>query len=154
MIIEKVIAHKNNIHRFENYERDEVSLEWYELNKKVMRKTTCKGSDIGFRLPHGSESLKDADIIAMENGRVIVVRVKSCQCIEIHWHDTFELAKLCYEIGNRHSPLFLSESGDSSFLIPFDSPMLELLHKMNFYTKVRDGFLVNPLSANISAHSH
>ena len=154
MIIEKITAHRDSFHDFRNYEMDEVFLEWYELNKKVMRKTTRKGFEIGFRLFHGSEPLQDGDIIAANDNHIISICVSPCKCIEIHYYGVQELARLCYEIGNRHAPLFFSESDENSLLIPFDVPTLDLLEKMRFQTVVREGLLIKPVISNISAHSH
>lgn len=154
MIIDKIIAHKEAFHGFENHERDEVSLEWYELNKKVMRKTTRNGLEIGFRLSHDSETLKDGDVLFAENGKILLISVKPCSCIEIHWHDNLELARICYEIGNRHAPLFFSDTKDQIFLTPYDAPIAELLGRMKFHISVKEARLINPLSGNVARHSH
>ena len=40
------------------------------------------------------------------------------------------VAKVCYEIGNRHAPLFYGHD-DFSFVTPYDEPMLVMLKKMH-----------------------
>lgn len=155
MIIEKIIAHRDAFSRFEDYERDEVHLEWYELNKKVMRKTTQKGIEIGFRLDHNSETLKDEDIIFVEGGTILTVSVKPCSCIGMLWHDNIELARICYEIGNRHAPLFFSDSDENhTLLTPYDAPIAELLGRMGFHITIQEDRLIKPLSGNVAKHHH
>lgn len=155
MIIEKIIAHKDVPTRFDNCERDEISLDWYDLNKKVMLKTSLKGLEIGFRLDHNSETLKDGDVIFANEEKILSVSVKPCSCIEIRWHDNLELARICYEIGNRHAPLFFSDSGEEhTLLTPYDAPIAELLGRIGFHISMKEARLINPLSGNVARHSH
>ncbi len=154
MIIENIIRQSDITESSDNVRKDIVFLEWYELNKKIMRKRTQDGVEIGFRLDQKCDSLKDQDIVFAEEGKIITIVVKPCLSIEISWHNQEELARICYEIGNRHAPLFFHESGFDKLLIPYDAPMTELLKKMNIHFNIRDARLVHPINSNTAQHAH
>lgn len=51
-------------------------------------------------------------------------------------NDLRTVAKVSYEIGNRHAPLFYSED-DSELVMPYDKPMLEMLKKLEVEVQVK-----------------
>ena len=151
MLIEKIMAKAGELNLAEAT-LDEVYFEWYELNKKILRKTTTAGVELGFRLRDGVSGLGEGDIVAASESGFIVVRVIPCQCLAVSWHNWQQLAQICYEIGNRHAPLFINSVKDR-LLLPFDQPMERLLNKLGAHTSVVVEKLITPL-ASLSGHSH
>lgn len=52
------------------------------------------------------------DVLAVEDGKAIAINVKETEAIVAKTNTVREAAKLCYEIGNRHAPLFFGENFD------------------------------------------
>jgi urease accessory protein UreE len=51
------------------------------------------------------------------------------------------LARLCYEVGNRHAAFYYDERGDG-FLLPYDEPMKVMLEKLGFDTNITQARLL------------
>ena len=91
-----------------------------EAFKKIHRKVTGQGREVGIRMNDSilTRGLFQDDVIYDADGVVIVVNTPSCEVIEVSLapgHEKY-VAKVCYEIGNRHAPLsehpgFLLNSG-------------------------------------------
>ena len=111
-----------------------VDIEWHEAFKKIHRKTTDKGREIGIRMDDSvlSRGLLQDDVIYVDDELVIAVNTPPCEVIEISFEKgyAFMAAKVCYEIGNRHAPLFW---GDTyvTFTAVYDEPMLAMLSKLH-----------------------
>lgn len=76
---------------------------------------TGQGREVGIRMNDSilTRGLFQDDVIYDADGVVIVVNTPSCEVIEVSLapgHEKY-VAKVCYEIGNRHAPL--SEHQDS-----------------------------------------
>ena len=106
MIVNKILG---NIRDYEAGERtvDPVWLEWYELEKKLLRKTSEAGEEVGIRLEdsshtHGSGAeghsrpMEDGDILYADDSRVIVVRLLPCEVTVIPVHTMKEMGRLCF----------------------------------------------------------
>lgn len=148
------IAHNQND---ANTHYDYLDLEWYELNKKIIRKMTHDGSDIGIQLSADHAGLKDGDVLHQKDNNYIIVNVVPSECIVIDIHDIHEMARVCYEIGNRHAPLFFDALHSQQLLLPMDKPLLALLNKMGSHTSIAQKKLILPLggaSAHHDPHSH
>jgi urease accessory protein len=94
-----------------------------ESEKVRMRKTSDKGTDIGFILPSGTR-LKDQDVIFLDDNKMIIVKLSTelvaiinfkSQSIYIdqnqNYFDQINIAiKIGHTIGNLHRPLKLKEN--------------------------------------------
>ena len=94
-----------------------------ESEKVRMRKTSDKGTDIGFILPSGTR-LKDQDVIFLDDNKMIMVKLSTelvaiinfkSQLIYIdqnqNYFDLINIAiKIGHTIGNLHRPLKLKEN--------------------------------------------
>ena len=82
-----------------------VDMEWHEAFKKIHRKTTDKGREIGIRMDDSvlSRGLLQDDVIYVDDELVIA---------------------------NRHAPLFWGDTYDT-FTAVYDEPMLAMLSKLH-----------------------
>ena len=148
MIVNKILG---NIRDYEAGERtvDPVWLEWYELEKKLLRKTSEAGEEVGIRLEDGSHAhgsgaeghsrpMEDGDILYADDSRVIVVRLLPCEVTVIPVHTMKEMGRLCFELGNRHLSLSI---GDSQVTVPYDEPTFRYLEKLGFHPRKQEGTL-------------
>ena len=123
MIAEKILG--NLSESTPSVEVDTVELDWFEAEKKRIRKTTAGGRDIGIAI---DENLKDGDIIYLDDKLCVAVKLTSCPLIKINVHTMQEMGRLCFEIGNRHLSLKIS---DDNVLIPHDEPTEKHLKKLD-----------------------
>jgi urease accessory protein len=63
----------------------------------------------------------------------------------------YEMAYICYEIGNKHLPLFY-ENGE--LMIPYEAPLLKILQASGFSPVIEDRKLMHQLKTTVSSHNH
>lgn len=156
MIITKICGNLASTSLRANLDLDYIELEWFELNKRIMRKTTRNNLEIGINISENGFSFNDQDILFDDGVKAIIVKVIPTKCIAINPASKSELAVVCYELGNRHASLFIDENNPERLLVPFDQPMLVLLKKILAGVEVVDARLVKPLTGhkNISYEHH
>jgi urease accessory protein len=150
MIIQKKIGH---IDAFDLKGRpiDWLQLEWYETSKRILRRKTLSGKEIALKFITENSSLTQGDIIYEDEQRVIVIEVLPCECIVVKPKDMFEMASACYEIGNKHLPLYFE---DNSLLVPFEKPLYRLLKAQGYTLYLENKKLLQPLKTTVAPHEH
>lgn len=128
---------------------DWLQLEWYETKKRILRKQTTGGKDISIKFLNESPDLAYGDILFEDENTIIAVAVLSCDCIVIMPVNMFEMASVCYEIGNKHLPLFYE---DGSLLVPFDAPLMRLLSAQGYDIKKEERKLLHPMRTTVTPH--
>ncbi len=143
MIIERPLGNLKD-DKFKDLEVDYVDFEWYELRRRIQKVTSRGGYDIGLRWDQEtlSAGLMQDDVLAVEDGKAIAINVKETEAIVAKINTVREAAKLCYEIGNRHAPLFFGENFDE-IIMPYDKPMLVMLEKLHAHPEVKQRKLLN-----------
>ena len=63
----------------------------------------------------------------------------------------YRMASLCYEIGNKHLPLFID---GEEVLVPYDEPLFRWLAVAGFEPVGAFRKLLNPLKTTTTSHSH
>jgi len=108
MLIQKKTG---NIHSIEIGSRaiDWLLLEWYETNKRILNKSTLLGKELSLKFLQANPSLTKGDILFEDEQCIIAVDIFPCDCIVIKPINMFEMASVCYEIGNKHLPLFFEK---------------------------------------------
>lgn len=149
MLIESIVCSKLDRNYLSGFDIDYVEIEWYEVSKKILHKVSSKGIEVGIKLS-GDRPLQHGDILYLEGNSVLIVQIPECDCIALKPHTMSDMGKACYEIGNRHSPLFYQED---RLLMPYDPPLLEALKKCGFEAYKCSARLITPLGTNHS-HSH
>lgn len=129
---------------------DYVPLQWFESERNILRKASRAGREVAFRLLKEGQRLKHNDVVFISNELVIAIEIEPSDVIVLSPKTLPEMARACYEIGNKHSPLFLD--GDEVTL-PYDKPMFEWLQAAGFEPKQEQRRLSQALRAN-SAQGH
>ena len=75
MVVEKIIGNRKDM-ELSDREIDIVPMEWYELDRKLLRKDSMQGEELGIRV---EERLKDGDILYMDDKKAIVLELKPCE---------------------------------------------------------------------------
>ncbi|MBL0356712.1 MAG: urease accessory protein UreE [Chitinophagaceae bacterium] len=128
---------------------DWLPIEWHEARKRVLRKKTQSGKEISFKFLNENPELTEGDVLFADDCTIIAVSILPCDCIVVHPKNMFEMASVCYEIGNKHLPLFYEEE---ALLIPTDLPLLRLLSAQGYVIKEEKRKLLQPLKTTVSPH--
>jgi len=159
MIVEKILGTLNE-EQFKNMIVDYVDIEWHEAFKKLHKKTSTAGREIGIRL--GNEILTKGfnqnDVLATEGNTVIAVNIPPCEAIVVTGedHHGHMLIKAVYEIGNRHASAFWGDNY-SQIITPYTKPLYEQLQKIHgVVVEVREVKINfnHSISSSINSHTH
>jgi len=124
MVIENILEKKPDSTGGKNIET--VSFEWFEMNNKILKKVSSKGTEIGLRL---SQPLFDGALLYEDSEKIICLELLPCETTKVNIHGIKEMGRVCFELGNRHLPLSIAETSVST---PFDKPTFEYLEKLGF----------------------
>ena len=135
---------------------DTVSLQWFEADRRIIRTTTTGGREIAFRLLKEGQRLHHEDVVYSDKQLAIVVQIEPSEVMVLAPQTLPEMARACYEIGNKHTPLFLD---GNELLLPFDKPLFEWLQAAGFTPTRQQRRLSDQLRANSApgvggGHSH
>lgn len=156
MLVEKVIGNIND-EQFKNSNIDYVDIEWHEAFKKLHRKTSQNGIEVGIKLDNDilTRGLRQGDILAINEDNVIAVNIPKDKALVVKVDNTHLVPKVCYEIGNRHATLF-EGSSHNEFITIYSEPMKEMLEKIGAsVTEEEVQFDFNKsISSSINSHHH
>jgi urease accessory protein len=128
---------------------DLLSLEWYEARKRIFRKQSAGGREVSIKFLNENPELTEGDVLFEDDTTIIAVTILPCDCIVIQPTNMLEMASVCYEIGNKHLPLFYEEE---ALLIPSDPPLLKLLTAQGYKVNIEKRKLLQPLKTTVSPH--
>lgn len=127
-----------------------VSLEWYELDKRLLRKTADDGEDVGIRL---DTHLHEGDVLYEDADKILAVRLIPCDLTRVKVSSMEAMGRLCFELGNRHLSLAITGDGVT---VPYDEPTFLYLEKLGFAPEkvcdVFSGFIA--CKGHSHSHSH
>ncbi|MDR3161359.1 MAG: urease accessory protein UreE [Spirochaetaceae bacterium] len=144
MILVEDVLGSSGERRFDGRERDYLEIEWYNTRKKIDRRTSRSGADVGIRMGEAlfSRGWHQGDVVYADEKTVLIVDIIPCPCIALKpAADACGLISLGYEIGNRHAPLFYGDSPEE-LLLPFEEPLMRLLEKRSAAVLVREARLL------------
>ncbi|MET3535712.1 urease accessory protein UreE [Chryseobacterium limigenitum] len=130
---------------------DYLDLEWFESTKRIQRKKTRQGKDIAIKFLREGQRLREGDILYESEEELIVVNILETEAIVISPDSMLEMGTVCYEIGNKHIPLFIQEN---KVLLPFEMPMYRWLEVSGFKPEKQTVKLLNLLKSNVEPHGH
>lgn len=158
MLCEKVLGKLSDFDT-QNKQIERVEIEWHEAFKKIHKKITDMGTEVGIRMDDSilSRGLYQDDVIYQDENRMIAVNTPPCEVIRVSLTQGHEkmAAKVCYEIGNRHAPLFWGD-GDT-FITIYNEPMMDMLKKIHGVQAEKELAKLDfdkRISASIHNHHH
>ena len=149
MLVTEIIGSLNRLNIAERT-IDTVQLQWFEANRRLMRKISARGVDVAFKLFQEGACLQHDDVVYLDAHSALVIQIEPCAVIVLSPQTLPEMARACYEIGNKHAPLFLD--GDE-VLVPYDAPMFAWLAAAGFAPRQETRRLNHALRSN-SAQGH
>jgi urease accessory protein len=150
MLIQQKTGNINTI-TINNREIDWLPLEWFETSKRILRKQTLAGNHLALKFLDNDPMLAQGDILYEDETVIIAVDILPCDVIIIRPASLFEMASVCYEIGNKHLPLFFEKD---EVLVPFDMPLFRLLSAQGYAIKQDKRKLQYPLKTTVAPHAH
>lgn len=160
MICDKIIgclSHMNVGEKKVEY----VTIEWHEAFKKIHRKITDSGREIGIRMDDSilKRGLHQGDVLYEDEESIIAVQTPPCEALLITVNSQNEkqlIAKVCYEIGNRHAPLFGGKE-ENTFVTPYNEPMEKMLSAIKGIVVRKEKIALDfekQISSNGGGHHH
>lgn len=128
---------------------DYVLLDWYETNKRILHKKTLLGREISMKFLNENPQLGVGDIIYEDDFGLVAVDIKECEAIVIRPRSMYEMASVCYEIGNKHLPLFYQ---DEEILVAYEAPLFKLLSAGGYAITQQKKKLTRPLKTTVTPH--
>lgn len=150
MIINQVIGNSATL-SLEGLMLDRLELEWFETTKRIQRKKTAAGMEVAIRFLKEGQRLLQDDVLYMDKQKAVVVHVKPCDAIVVSPQSVLQMGTVCYEIGNKHLPLFIQ---DDQVLIPYEEPLFRWLQAGGYKPVKEVRQLLNMLRANVAPHDH
>ncbi|SHM59465.1 urease accessory protein [Chitinophaga jiangningensis] len=150
MIIESVIGNIAD-KDISDLRTDLLHLEWFETTKRIQRKKTAEGREIAIRFLKEGQRLRQGDILLIDAEVAVVVDIIPSDAIVVTPRSILEMGSVCYEIGNKHLPLFIQ---NDQVLMPFEEPIYRWLLASGYATEKQHTRLTNLLNANVQPHSH
>ncbi|GGK83361.1 urease accessory protein UreE [Rufibacter glacialis] len=127
-----------NLHGLGNRTIDFFVIEWYEASKSRMKKKTRGGIDVLVEKAHRS-ALEDGDLLYLSEERAILLKIKPCDCVVLRPQSLQEVGTLCFEIGNKHVPIFITH--ENEVCVAYDAPLYQLLLSGGFRAEIEERVL-------------
>jgi urease accessory protein len=86
----------------------ELILPYDKRQKSRLRTQLADGEEAGLFLERG-EILRDGDLLAAEDGRIVRVRAQAEPVLDILCDHARQLVRVAYHLGNRHVPLQIGD---------------------------------------------
>lgn len=150
---------KGNIHDAplpEGTHLETITVPSDQLVKRIQRLKTDHDREVGLRLPNGSPDLMDGDILYMEDGNAIVLRVEASDVLVIQARSILEMAVVAHSLGNRHLQAQFfdekSEYGAEVMVVQYDHTVESYLEAVNVPYERQDRVMPTPFRH--SEHTH
>lgn len=150
MIINEIAG---SIKQFDTANRtiDFLEIEWYEATKRIQRKKTKSGQEIAIKFLKEGQRLKQDDVLYADDHTLIVVDIIPCDAIVVKPNSLLEMGSVCYEIGNKHLPMFIQ---NDEVLLPFEEPIFKWLSASGYSTEKIFTRLTNIVNSTVQPHGH
>jgi urease accessory protein len=149
MLITQKLGHIDSL-EINNRTIDWLPVEWFESRKRILSKQTKTGTNITIKFLNENPKLTQGDILYADEQSIIAVEILPCKCIVIHPKNMFEMASVCYEIGNKHLTLFFEED---AVLVPYEEPLFKLLTAQGYILMQEERKLLTSLKTSVSPHA-
>ena len=132
-----------------NRQIETIALQWYETAKKILHKKTDAGREIIMKLFSETERLGQGDVMYADEDTIICINIIPVKAIVLKPATLKEMAWLCYEIGNKHLPLFYDEEELS---MPYEDPVFNMLVVAGYNPMIENRKLLLQLKTSVAPH--
>jgi urease accessory protein len=128
-----------------------VYLQWYETAKKILHKKTNREREVVMKFFREGEHLQQDDVIYADDDLLICIDILPVKAIVLAPASMWEMAYLCYEIGNKHLPLFYEKE---QLAMPYEDPVFNMLVAAGYKALIENRKLLNQLRTAVTPHGH
>lgn len=150
MILQQIVGNTKT-HPIDGLDVDVLEIEWFEATKRIQRRRTNAGMEIAIKFMQEGQRLRQDDILYQDDKKVVVVYIKPCEAIVMTPASLLEMGTICYEIGNKHLPLFIQ---NDQIMMPFEMPMFRWLEASGYSPEKQEIQLLHLLKSNVVPHGH
>lgn len=125
--------------------------------KRRQKLVTEKGAKLDIDLPAG-EALREGDALKLDSGALVLVKAAPEKLFQIHPADIYALARICWHLGNSHTPVEVAQ--DALYILP-DDAMAEMIDGLGGHVHLVDrpfdpegGPYGSPQRTHGHAHGH
>lgn len=148
LLIEKVIGHTSQLST-EGHNTDVLDIDWFDAGKSTIRKSTRNGVEVAIR-KDTAHPLSEGDILFMDDTTAIVISILPCECIVFKPADMREMGTICFEIGNKHMPLFLTD--ELEVIVAYEDPLFKLLERSGYAPRKESRQLLRTHALKVHGH--
>lgn len=130
---------------------DWLLLEWFEANKRILHKKTGSGVEVTLKFLGDNPQFSPGDVLHADSGSLIAIEIKETDVIVIRPQTMQEMAATCYEIGNKHLPLFYQ---DEEVLVAFEKTLFTFLQASGYKVEKAGRKLIHPLKTTVAPHGN
>ncbi|WP_214226447.1 urease accessory protein UreE [Pedobacter sp. B4-66] len=122
-------------------EEDSLILEWYEVNRTIIKRKSMAGRMIHLDKP-SSVVLKQGLVIYQDEHVVIRIFIKPCTCIVLHSNNMEVVGLFCFDVGNRHLPIYMID--ENKIAIAYDGRLFPALQQKYGSSVTLANYRLNP----------
>jgi len=145
IIVEEVLSDPDTGHKT----KDIFEIEWYETTKTIIRRATKSGVEIAIR-KNSRTPLSDGDILWEDGNSYIQLVIKPCECIVFTPRTLREMGIICFEIGNKHIPIFIDD--DNNVNVAYETPLYTLLERAGYQPRIEIKKLLRTHMLRVHGH--
>ncbi len=149
MKVYKKIGHISS-YEIQDKSLDNISFEWFEVHKRISHKISQNGTSLQIKFLNENPNFQEGDILYETSTHLGIVQIIPCKCLVIQAKEMQTLAAACYEIGNRHLPLFME---GNELMVAYDKPLSRYFEALNYVIKIEERKLLKPLRTTVAPHS-
>ncbi|MED4161747.1 urease accessory protein UreE [Halalkalibacterium halodurans] len=126
-----------------------IELDWDELNKRILRKTTDRGREVAIVMEE--QGLTFGDILYEGEDVAIAVRTKLEPAFVIRPKTMKEMGKTAFELGNRHTPCLVE---NDEIYVRYDSTLAALFNEIGVNYEQTEKRFKQPFKYKGHHHHH
>jgi urease accessory protein len=117
---------------------DWLEVEWHETTKSRMRRKTKGGLEVLINRSDRT-ALQDGDVLYLSDELVIILRIQPCDCIVLRPASLQQVGTVCFEIGNKHVPIFITDQEE--VCVAYDGYLFQLLMSGGYMPAIEERVL-------------
>ncbi|WP_161597091.1 urease accessory protein UreE [Dyadobacter flavalbus] len=117
---------------------DFLEVEWYETTKSRIRKKTMGGIDVLVDKADRT-TFQNGDLLFVSEEQAIILKIKPCDCIVLRPTNLISVGIICFEIGNKHIPIFMTEQKE--VCVAYDANLFVMLDSAGFQPCIQERIL-------------
>lgn len=110
-------------------EVDFFDIEWFETTRKLLRKISQKGEEVGMRILKENFRLRHYDVLWEDGNKVLLANILPADAVIVQPKTMREMGTVCFEIGNQHIPIFIE---NDEVIIPYEDPIFHKLERTGY----------------------